>query len=135
MEDRNQNYTGRNWEATLAKQIPHLCSDPFLPKPGYLGSKLLVITMNAVVCTVRYGRQSAAIHFPIDLLTRWYATLSTPYLGLLAKCSISCTSLGASFLMVVGVGSMWMGKGFPVLFILACEQCRGCNVFYHIDVV
>ena len=37
MEYRNQNYTGRNWEATPTKQIPHLCSDPLPPKVGALG--------------------------------------------------------------------------------------------------
>ena len=37
MEDRNQNYTGRKWEAAPAKQIPHLCSDPLPPKVGALG--------------------------------------------------------------------------------------------------
>ena len=37
MEDRNQNYIGRNWEAAPAKQIPHLCSDPLPPKVGALG--------------------------------------------------------------------------------------------------
>ena len=28
-----------------------------------------------------------------------------------------------------------MGKGFPALFGLDCEQCSGRNVFYRIDVV
>ena len=27
------------------------------------------------------------------------------------------------------------GERFPALFGLACEQCSGRNVFYHIDVV
>ena len=62
----------------LHSKFPTSAVIPFLPKSGHLGSKLLVIALNTVVCTVRYGRQSAAIHFPIDLLTRWYAALSTP---------------------------------------------------------
>ena len=62
----------------LQSKLPTSVVIPFLPKSGHLGSKLLVIALNAVVCTVRYGRQSAAIHFPMDLLNRWYAALSTP---------------------------------------------------------
>ena len=27
------------------------------------------------------------------------------------------------------------GDRFPILFGFACEQCSGCNVFYHMDVV
>ena len=61
----------------LQSKFPTSAVIPFLPKSGHLGSKLLVIALNTVVYTVQYGRQLAAIHFPINLLTQWYATLST----------------------------------------------------------
>ena len=47
----------------LQSKFPTSAVIPFLPKSGHLGSKLLVIALNDVVCTLRYGRQSAAIHF------------------------------------------------------------------------
>ena len=47
-------------------------------------------------------------HFPIDLLTRWYATLPTPILGIIRKCSMSCMLLGDSLFMAAGLGSMWV---------------------------
>ena len=73
--EKNLRQTGKQ---QLQSKFPTSVVMAFLPKSGHLGSKLLVMALNAGVCTVRYGRPSAAIHFPIDLLTRWYAAVSMP---------------------------------------------------------
>ena len=41
----------------LQSKFPTSAVIPFLPKSGHLGSKLLVIALNAMVCTVWYERQ------------------------------------------------------------------------------
>ena len=62
----------------LQSKFPNYMVIPFLHKSEYLGAKLLTIGMNVVICTVWCGRQSTRIHFPIDILTRWYIVLATP---------------------------------------------------------
>ena len=49
-----------------------------LPKSGQFGFKFLVIVLNVAVSTILYGRQSAAIHFAIVHLIRWYGCVSVP---------------------------------------------------------
>ena len=63
MEDRNQNYIGRNWEATPAKQIAHLYTDPLPPKVGALG-----------IQASRHGPKRRGLHRAV-----WKAVDSNPF--------------------------------------------------------
>ena len=61
MGKRNQNYTGRNEEQHLQSKFPTSVVIPFLPKSGHLGSKLLVIALNAwsAPCGMEGSRQQS----------------------------------------------------------------------------
>ena len=77
-ERKSQNYTRRNQEAAPTKRIPYLYGNTLSPKVGALGVQASRLSHK------RNGQHRAVwkavgnIHYPIDLFTRRYATLSTP---------------------------------------------------------
>ena len=77
--------------------------------------------MNAVVCTVRYGRQSAAsiiqsISSPDGML---YYRLVT---GTIVKVLHELHIAKASLLMATELGSTWVGKGSPFCSALLANR-------------
>ena len=75
MEERNQNYIGKDEEVAIAKQIYNLYGYPLPPKFGAFGSKRLATALDEVVGTLRYQRQSAVIHSPINFPNKWDVAL------------------------------------------------------------
>ena len=77
MEGKNQNYTRRNQEATLAKRIPYLYGDILSPEVGVLRVQASCLSHESggVRCVV--WKAVGSIHYPIDLFTQWYAALPT----------------------------------------------------------
>ena len=97
----------------------------FLPKSGHFGSKFLVIALNAAVSTVLYERQSAAIHFAIVRLIRWYGCVLVLEDGAANVHRMRAASPAASFFTGGGSGSLWIGKASP---LASDSETRGALV-------